>query len=344
MPAPFLLRTSAACLAAAVMLVSPPARAQSIDEMRARADALFREGQQLLVAGQIAAACEKLEESQRIDPKIGRLLNLAYCHEKEGRVASAWREYDQAAAMAIQLGQAEREKFAREQASALARRLAFLRLNLEAQPDGTEVSIDGKPVPREQWTTSFAVDPGPHTIAVRAPGFKTKTQTATIQGTGTLRVDVGALEKEEVARAPAAPAAAVPPPDAAPTNTMSPPAAGGEATAAPNSARTVGWIVGGAGVVLLGVGTAFGFDALSLKNQAQLHCSGRLCDPTGMSTIEDAKTAGILSTVGLVAGVVATGAGAWLLLRRPAPANVAEATVAPFVAADRAGVALQGRW
>jgi hypothetical protein len=98
------------------------------------------------------------------------------------------------------------------------------------------------------------------------------------------------------------------------------------------------------GIVALGVGVGFGADALSQKNQADAHCPGRLCDPTGLSLISSAKTSATISTIGLAVGVVGIGAGTWLLVRSSSSPSAARATVAPFVAADRAGLAVQGAW
>src|SRR5258705_3259626 len=56
----------------------------------AGAEALFRQGRQLLSEGKTAAACEKFAASQRMDPSSGTLLNLADCHAGEGKTASAW--------------------------------------------------------------------------------------------------------------------------------------------------------------------------------------------------------------------------------------------------------------
>ena len=337
---------AAASAAAVVVLCAPPAAAQSSSAVRAQADALFREGQQLLAAGELPAACAKLEESERLDPKIGRLLNVAYCHEKQGRIASAWHEYDQAAAMAIQAHQAEREKFARAHAATLARQLAFLRLELGTPPDGTQVSIDDRPLAHDQWGIPFAVDPGQHTVTVQAPGYQARTVPAAVTGTGEVRVEVGPLEKEVAAAPPAAaapvPAAAAMPAAGAPGGEAGP--ASAEAPAAHGGSRTLAYVVGGVGIAALGVGVGFGAYALSQKNDADAHCPGRQCDSTGLSLVSSAKTAATVSTIGLAAGVVGIGAGFWLLVRSSSSPSAARASVAPFVAADRAGLALQGAW
>jgi hypothetical protein len=327
----------------ALALVAVPARAQLTDADRARADTLFREGQDLLTAGQIATACAKLEESQRLDPKIGRLLNLAYCHEKQGRTATAWNEYNQAAALAVQTKQAERESFARKQATTLAQRLSFLQIDLKAAAEVTQVAVDGSSLTRDQWTVPFPVDPGEHTLAFGAAGRKTRTETVTVAAPGTMRIAVDPLEPE-------APSSAGAPPSPSPTPSQSPPAMAANAlpeqveAPASHPSRLPGWIVGGVGVAALGVGAAFGLRAMQLKSDADPQCPNRQCTPQGASNISDAKTAALISTIGLAAGAVGVGVGAWLILRVPSSSAATSSQVAPYVAADRAGLAWQGVW
>ncbi|MBV9948878.1 MAG: hypothetical protein JOZ69_18665, partial [Myxococcales bacterium] len=121
----------AALLAAgSLQPLSAGAQPPRTDDRRAEADAEFAEAKLLMEAGQTSAACPKFARSQELDPRLGRLLNLAFCHEQEGKVASAWHEYTEATSLAEQRGQAEREDFARARAAAVARELAFVLLEL----------------------------------------------------------------------------------------------------------------------------------------------------------------------------------------------------------------------
>ncbi len=64
-----------------VALGASPASAQDAAKKKKSAELLFQEGQQLIKDGKHAAACPKFEQSQKLDPAIGTLLNLAHCYE-----------------------------------------------------------------------------------------------------------------------------------------------------------------------------------------------------------------------------------------------------------------------
>jgi hypothetical protein len=58
-------------------------------ESPSHAETLFRQGREAVKRGDYAVACPKFEESQRLDPANGTLLNLALCEEGWGRLVEA---------------------------------------------------------------------------------------------------------------------------------------------------------------------------------------------------------------------------------------------------------------
>src|SRR5262249_36741107 len=106
----------------------------------AAAEALFHEGRKLLADGNVSAACPKFAESYRLDPAIGSLLNLAMCHEREGRTASAWSEFREAEAQAASLGDTARRQLAATHAAALEPAMPHVRISADRSTTGLVVS------------------------------------------------------------------------------------------------------------------------------------------------------------------------------------------------------------
>src|SRR5437870_12338563 len=86
---------------------------------KAGAELLFDQARRLMDAAKYAEACEKFAASERLEPAVGTLLNLGGCHERQGKLATAWGWYREAAAMANVRADAERERFAKERAAPL---------------------------------------------------------------------------------------------------------------------------------------------------------------------------------------------------------------------------------
>ena len=110
-------------LALGIALLSTRARAQSSDTNRQIAETLFEQGRALMEQKKYAEACPKLAESQRLDPGGGTLLNLALCHELEGKTATAQSEFKEALGQAARDGRADREELAKEHLAALEKRI-----------------------------------------------------------------------------------------------------------------------------------------------------------------------------------------------------------------------------
>src|SRR5262245_58083088 len=82
--------------AAPVRGVAQPATVQ--------AQSLFDEGRKLMKAGKIAQACAAFEASEKLDPVVTTLLNLADCREQNHQLATAWGAFVEAQRMARAAG------------------------------------------------------------------------------------------------------------------------------------------------------------------------------------------------------------------------------------------------
>lgn len=164
-------RRLAIAMALLLGCVSSTALAQS-ETKAAVAEALYRQARDLMAAGNYQEACPKFAESQRLDPATGTLLNLAACHEKQGRLATAWLEYSDALVAARRDGREDRVVYARSRAAELEPKLS--RLTLLLAPDADEpdltLELDGASIGRAVLGAPTPVDPGPHVVRASAPG------------------------------------------------------------------------------------------------------------------------------------------------------------------------------
>lgn len=176
----------------AALLAAAPARADLAETEGAR---LFREGRALLLAERFAEACPKLAESQRLEPRGGTLLNLAACHERQGKIASAWSEFHDALAAARAESQPTRERLAEERIAALGPRVPWLTINVtaEAAAQGAHVLFDGNELQRLAWGHDMPVDPGEHTLVISAAGRVEETRTVSLREGERQTVDIASL-------------------------------------------------------------------------------------------------------------------------------------------------------
>ncbi|MDF2692909.1 MAG: hypothetical protein K0S65_1292, partial [Labilithrix sp.] len=152
---------------ASVTLATAPALAEESEPER-----LFREARSAMLEGRFDEACPKLEESQRLDPHVGTLLNLAACHERQGKIASAWVEYQKAHTAAQAEGQADRARLAEQRIAVIEHRLPWLRVAVRGDSAGMTVSLDGSELSAAALGTEMPVDPGAHVISGQRPGAR----------------------------------------------------------------------------------------------------------------------------------------------------------------------------
>jgi hypothetical protein len=296
-------RGAALLFASAALVGATVAGAQPAVHDTAAAEAAFAEARALIRQGEYAAACPKLEASYRLDPALGTLLNLSDCFERTGRNASAWVRYREAAAMAVQQGQREREAIARARVAALEPLLCRLVMRTSQRPT-LEVARDGVVVDHAVIDLPVPVDPGPHVVTADARGATTFTAHVEVrapqkEGPCALTVvEIPAhLEGEDTA--PAAPP-------------FGPPRA--EESSSWGTPHTLAVVASSAGVVACGVGAFFALKASGTKSDADALCPSGGCTPEGKSLMADAGASADVATVTVVLGAVllATGAVVWL--------------------------------
>jgi hypothetical protein len=315
------LSTRAASLAVWIVSVrasaAPPAPVA--DSSATRAEARFRAASEAFDQGRVNEACAAFAESGRLYPTLGTLLNLALCHERQGKTATAWTEFAHAAAWAGDAAQADRREFARQHALRLEHLLSRVQIELPLDAQQVELSIDGEPLAGVRGSLPVFLDPGEHTVSATVPLRKPYVTKVTVSETPpqtALVVRIPALEggSERGGSVSASPVRDSP-------------------QAGASSLRTAGWILGGTGAALLGLGAAFGIDAL-VRTSA---CASP-CDATSSEAAE------AISLVAFGTGLAALVGGAWLLHLHPSPASSpgARVYVIPRATVQGAGFAVAG--
>jgi hypothetical protein len=283
---------------AALWLCPALAAAQNGSDTKAAANALFDEGKRLIAAGDVGHACAKFEASLQLVDQLGVRLNLADCHERQGRTATAWAEFSEAASQADKRGD-DRAAYARQRAEALEPRLTKLVISVlpATRRPGLVVRRDSMMVPREAFGTPLPIDPGSHTITA---SFGDRTWSD--------RIEVrkpGEVITVEVPRWLAMPRIVEPVP--------------------PGRRHLLGLGVGAGGVVLVGVAVGLGLEARSQWASVGTHCDAtHLCDAEGVSINHRARLYGNAGTIVGGVGLAAVIAGTVLYVTAPATRPVIE--------------------
>lgn len=330
----YALVSSLVFVALSSTLVSPAFGQPSAANARA-AQLLFDEAKRLADQKDYAAACPKFVQSHQLDPAGGTILHAADCHEHEGKLASAWAEYNEALSFAIKANRADRESIARTRIDALSPKLAKLHVKMPPKSralddfgiwlDGTQVGgkrLGDAPVP---------VDAGSHLVEARAAGHITRSQQFVIVDGKEQSVTFDELAPDPSAAAPVSKATTAPPPQ----------------DAARGRTQRIGGIglmgAGGVGIVL---GSIFGLRALSIgdqSDQCKLGANGNGCPATAVGDQNSARTSGTLSTAFFVAGGLLGAGGAVLFFTAPRAAHANRGARAfPRVALSGRGLSVLG--
>ncbi len=321
------------------------ARAEPTDQQKALALRLFDEGRSLLAGGHVTEACPKLEESRRLDPLPGTVLNLAVCHEKQGLAASAVAEFYEARAMAERDKRGDRVALANDHLRALESQVSNLVIIVGPTADLPEliIHLDGNPVGRAVWGTRIPVDPGEHTVEASAPNKKAWKVAVKVSPAGD--VQTATLTSLEEAPLPLAPP---------PASTSEPVIPAAQSPAPPlaihsvehhgvSTRRQIALVSTGIGVVGLGVGSYFG--ALAFRKHGEP--GGGTCTelPCDSSVRGEAASAADASTATFAAGLVGLALGAFLWFGDSSGSGDRPAlSVLPIVGPGRGEVQLSTRF
>jgi hypothetical protein len=197
------------------------------------AEYLFQQGLDNMKRNQFKEACDAFNGSNEADPSPGTQINLALCNEKQNKLASAWGWYRTAAGLADQRGQKERADIARAEAAKIEPKLHKLTISVKFPSEGLTVTRNGAPVPAAVLGTDVPIDPGDYTIEVSAKRKKSWKQAVHIDPTpGVSRVEVPALED-------------------GPPEPVGPVGGDGKTGNDGSTQRTLGFVLGGAGILAL---------------------------------------------------------------------------------------------
>jgi hypothetical protein len=307
------------------------AKAAHAQDSAATADVLFNDARAAMAAKKFDAACAKFRESNRLDPAVGTLFNLANCEAQRGQLVTAWTLYRQV--LEKLRPDDSRASVAKAQVQSLDARIPRLTIRARGEmPAGTLVTVAGLALGPASLDSPLPLNPGRYAISVASPGRSTQEfSVALAEGdTAEFPVFVGASTSVRTPRV--APGAEVSQSESAGTDDDG-----------RNSRELLAYTGIGVGAVGLTLGIITGLAGLHQESLGNQSCSEvtRTCNQAGYDANQSARSLATVSTVGFVVGVLAGGAGTYLWLTLPdarAPASGAggmnNATL----------VGLQGQW
>jgi hypothetical protein len=301
-----------------------------------KADELFALGKARLAVDDYPAACPLLADSYRLDPATGSLLALALCHERQGKLASALREYGEAVERSRSESRLDREQAARARVFALQGKASTLVVNTVQRPEELTVRVNQAVLTPDQLGRPLPVDGGFVLVEAEAAGRLPWRQPVKVADSGdVVSLTIPSLEPEKKA-SPPLPAAPLAVPRVRQTRSRAPMFSTAEKTG-------IGLMAAGA----LGATVSLGYTGRAIQkgNDSRAACDEDTCSPAGRAVREQARRAGDVATISVLAAtaVGATGLITFLVGRknkRERPDVRASGWFAP----GGAGASLAGRF
>lgn len=317
-----------ASLIAAVLVSSSVAWGDAKSE----AILLFDQGIKEMKAGQFEKACNSFERSIATYSDSGTKGSLAKCYEKLGRLASSWKLWRELADLAPS---PDLRKDAAAQAAKLEPKIGRYIIKLTNPPPDLAVTINGSPT--KLIDTPVPIDAGGVIIRAYAAGRKDYSAELAATDGNVLTIEIPELAKTDavvVKKDPDPPPFKQPPPPPPPSHTR----------------KYVGLGLIGVGAGAVVVGTVFGLKANSAFSDAQDLCGGSVDNcfadrvDEAQGKVDDARSAGNLSTAMFVVGGAAVIGGLVLYVTAPKATEKQAMTLRPIATPESAGVVFSGRF
>jgi hypothetical protein len=328
-----------------LMFTCSTAFAAPTDQERAAARSLATEGINAFESGRNAEALDKLERAFQLAsiPTIG--LWSARALEKAGKLVEANERlmavgrYDVARTDPEVFNQAKAD--AEQMQSALAPRIPQLKVELVHAAEGTDITVELDHVALKSALIGvpFQVNPGKHSVTARA-------------GSDHVDRDVAISERDSarVALDVASLHSAAPAPGSAAVGNEPGATSGAAATAAPTSdegprhpaaksstgRHIAGWVVLGLGAGGLITAGVLGAKAIEQHSLYEDRCPQGKCSSAYQEYYDTYQTNQLMALVSGGVGVVAFGAGLYLVLSGDSPSS-SEAYVQPYIGFGTAG-------
>jgi tetratricopeptide (TPR) repeat protein len=319
---------AAVALAFSSILVPQSADAAGPSPEAVAADALYGSAKEALARGETRRACELFEESLRVQPAAGTLLNLGDCHFHLGQWMAALDYFRQGRKRLVPGDY--RISFADKRITDLESAVPHLELSLSgAPPSDVRVFLDEREIPLDSLGAALAVDPGTHVFIVRAPEHRDE------------RIEVTVKERETKTLALAA--GPLLPGGRGGSLDVPPGAAAASASNRGRAQRIWGFAFGGLGAVALGTGAVLGLTAHATYDDALSHCptGPASCTLPGVQGGHNAELEATASTIAFVAGGAAIATGAVLVFTASKSNKVA---VTSQILVGSAFVSVRGLW
>jgi hypothetical protein len=256
---------------------------------------LFLQGREEMDRGNYEAARASFERSQRIEPALGTLLNLAVCEERLGKLATSLADLQKALTVIVPTD--KRRTLILERITQLDRKTPRLAIGAPEDLDPRiAVTLDSKPIDHADFGKMMRIDPGLHDLRCAGPRGERCTSTFAItegeMAVKILTITVPVASLVDAKRTHPTP------------NPLHPIARD----------SSLPYAIGAFGLAGVTMGLIAGLGALHQKNVSSTHCDTTGCDDEGFRAEQTGKTFALVSTVATSMGAAGLGASAYLLL------------------------------